>query len=120
MHADAMTKVEERWLSRVKEWRAEGGSAYAFAKARHFAPGTLQWWAERLEYRGLVGPKALPTRSSRSIVNEVANLVRVEREPPREGARELVGIDILTGRVIVEHGFDAALLREVVAALRAS
>lgn len=43
-----MTETEKKWAERVKEWKAGGQTAKAFAHGRDFKPSTLTYWAYRL------------------------------------------------------------------------
>jgi transposase len=93
--ADART-----WTKRVAEWRSSGQTADAFSAGRGFAPGTLRWWASRLERRK-------------------AGFIRVVRDiaptPERDAAIE---IEIGGVRVLVRAGFDRDALAKVLDVVR--
>lgn len=85
--------VERR--QEVDGWRASGLSAVAYAAGRGYSAGTLRIWAADL---ALEEPK----------------FVRLELATPQPA--ELT-VEIAGARVLLRRGFDAALLRDVVAAL---
>jgi hypothetical protein len=94
--ADAKT-----WAKRVAAWRASGLSRDEFAARAGCTPASLKWWAWRLG-------------------RESTALVRVVRERPVKiiAASVPIVIEVRSARVIVAPGFDAASLRDVLAALR--
>ena len=78
-----------------------------FARREGYSPSTLAWWATELRRRG-----EAPGRTS-----TVPTLVRVvPRSAPPAAALVL---EVGRVRISVARGFDAALLRDVVAALEA-
>ena len=93
--------TEQRWLERIRAWRASGLTADEFAAGRDFAAGTLRWWSSRL---GRI---------------ETPRFVRVV---PRAAARPVaeapeITIEVGAARIRVGGEFDAALLARVVRAL---
>ncbi len=44
-----MTATEAKWAARVRDWRASGKSAEAFAVGQAFESSTLRYWASRLK-----------------------------------------------------------------------
>ena len=107
-----MTATEAKWSERVREWRASGKTAEEFASGFEFEASTLRYWASRLKAQ-------VPTSESPPAI------VRVRRTPRRaasvvgEGDTADSSVEVVIGgaRVVVRRGFDAELLREVVAAL---
>jgi hypothetical protein len=90
------------WARRVRRWRASGLTATEFASREGYRPATLRWWSWRLgrdEHR--------PT-----FVDATAMLVPTT---PATNALEIVIRESV--RIRVSAGFDATLLRDVVAAL---
>lgn len=77
----------------VQAWRASGESALRFARANGVALNSLKRWAD-----------AVP---------EAQRFVRLEVAP----AAATIAVQIGGARVVVEKGFDRALLRAVVEAL---
>lgn len=100
----------EEWSERVRAWRESGATAAEFAEARGYRPKALEWWAGELvrRERAKVTTKKVP-------------MARVEVIPREQSIRKEVAMEIVVGRarVVVERGFDASLLREVVEALGA-
>ena len=90
------------WAKRVKRWRASGLTAREFAARECCNRRTLAWWSSRLG------------REERPAFVEVTGLVDATQ---REAMLEVVVRDGV--RVRVARGFDAELLRSVVAALEA-
>lgn len=96
-----MAKRSE-WARRVRRWRASGLTARAFAEREGCNARTLRWWASTLRGDG----------------SAAATFVDVTELVTRPGPTlEVVVREAVTIRV--GPGFDAALLREVVAALEA-
>ena len=102
MNAARASRAE--WVQRVRAWRSSGQSAELFAEGKGYAPGTLKWWSYRL------GAEA-----------EAPRFLQVVRGEPKAPARPAVEVELLVevgpARMRLGRGFDAALLREVVAAL---
>jgi acetyl esterase/lipase len=100
-----MTPTETKWAARVQEWRAGDKTAEEFAAGQAYQPSTLKFWASKLKSSASSAPA--PTVP-------IARVVRRRGRPEGAGAIEV----ILGGaRVVVRHGFDAVLLREIAAAL---
>jgi transposase len=103
-----MTKsTEAKWQSRVAEWRASGDTAEAFALGKGYEASTLRFWSSQLRRKGVgVVAGAEPT----------VTMARVVRARSSAG---VAGVTVMVGRasVVVTRGFDAELLREVIAAL---
>ena len=110
-----MTETEAKWKERVTSWRASGKTAEAFSADADYEASTLRYWASRLKEE----PKASP--SAKAPV-AMARVFRSERRPSsdeaqrRDSASELTVV-IGSVRIAVGRGFDAVVLREVVAAL---
>jgi hypothetical protein len=90
-----MTRATRReWAERVRRWRASGEPARLFAEREGFNAGTLRWWSSKLDRPKFVDATSLLVASASSLDLEIGRV-----------------------RVRVTHGFDAELLRAVVAAL---
>lgn len=103
-----MTPTAAKWDERVRDWRASGKTADAFAAGREFEPATLRYWASRLKTMAVAKP-----------TTPMARVVRVRsRDHHAASSSEL---EVIAGgaRIVVRHGFDAELLRQVTAALGA-
>jgi hypothetical protein len=102
-----------KWTERVRAWRASGKSAEAFAADQDFQASTLRFWASRLK------AQAAELKPSTSSPVAMARVVRQQARPATASIETGAELAIVIGgaRVTVSRGFDAALLREVVAAL---
>lgn len=114
-----MTTTEAKWTDRVREWRESGKSAEAFAEGRQFEASTLRYWASRLKRSApTTTPDSAPAAPKPTVT--MARVVRRRRgRPAVAGAAVPTELAIAIGdaRIVVGHGFDAELLRAVVAAL---
>lgn len=108
-----MKTTEAKWASRVAGWRDSGETAEAFAAGKGYQPTTLKWHAWRLRQR--TAPKLGGSRSNDPSAFAMAKVVRVG---PRPAAT--IAVTVGAARIEVTAGFDASLLRAVVASLGAS
>jgi hypothetical protein len=101
-----MTTTESKWAARVEAWRSSEKTAEEFASGQGFEPSTLRYWASRLR----AAARKRPTPA-----------VRMARVVRPEGTQDAKSVEVIVGnaRIAVMRGFDAELLREVVAALGA-
>jgi len=95
-----MRATRAQWAERVRRWRASGRTAREFAAREGLHPRTLQWWSSALRR----APKP-PAFIELSVPVAPTTPARIE-VVVREGVR-----------IVVSGGFDAELLRQVVAAL---
>jgi len=103
-----MTKpTEAKWQSRVADWRASGETAEAFAVGKGYEASTLRFWSSQLRRKGS------------GVVAAVGPMVTMARVVRARSAADGAGVTVTVGRasVVVTRGFDAELLREVIAAL---
>jgi hypothetical protein len=125
-----MTETETKWSERVREWKASGQTAKAFALGREFKPPTLTYWAFRLRHVSSQQPTAA-TAAERPMRSGTASQVRVlrvlpsrihEQSPTAEGtvgvgaSAATLMITVGAARIEVRSGFDPALLTEVIEA----
>lgn len=97
------------WRRRVRQWRASGESSGAFAATIGCNPRTLTWWASRL--RRAPRPREAPF----DLVRVVTGPVEPTEETPVGSPVEVI---LSGGRVLrVRRGFEAAVLRAVIATL---
>jgi hypothetical protein len=99
-----------QWERRVAQWKRSGLTAEVFAAQQGFNVHTFRGWSSALQR-----PTAHATETG------FVRLVAIDSA--RVQAAEPVTIDVVltSGRIVrVRRGFDAALLRDVVAALEAS
>jgi hypothetical protein len=97
----------EVWKERVEAWKASGKSAVEFATGQAFAATTLQRWA--YTFRGA------KKKTTSGAAAGLTILPAVRRGAAAGGGH--VAIEAGGVRVLVEPGFDAKLLREVIFAL---
>ena len=126
-----MTETETKWSERVREWKASGQTAKAFALGREFKPSTLTYWAFRLRQVAAEQPTAATSveRPMRSGTASPVRMVgvrptRIHGQSPTAGDAVGVGASAATlvitvgaARIEVRSGFDHALLTEVIEAL---
>lgn len=89
------------WAERVRAWRESGQSAPEFAEGKGYSEKLLRWWGSELARRERQKPRV--------------QMARVVRVPP---ASVPLTVAIGAARIEVRAGFDRALLRDVVDALR--
>lgn len=99
------------WEQRVAQWKKSGQTAEVFAARRGLNPGTLRWWSSTLQRPAArEGAHAAEAGFARVVPVDIATA------PPAEPAA--LEVVLPSGRVVrVRPGFDAALLRDLLAAL---
>jgi len=112
-----MTKTDEKWLERVRQWKASGRTVEAFADGQPFKASTLKWRAAQLRRAAEGGER----HGKGHVVNGSIRLARVvsrarESAPGPGGG---VVVEVSGARVSVSRGFDAELFSAVVRALGA-
>lgn len=111
-----------RWGELVESWAKSGQSGRAFADEHGVAECSLRWWKAELARRARNEPARRspgPGRKGRRVV-ALARVVREGEAPPSptvDTANASIVIAVGAARIVVEHDFDAQLLRAVVAAL---
>jgi transposase-like protein len=96
-------RKEQQWRRWIEGWRASGLSVRAFCLRHGLAQPSFYAWRRELQRREAERPAFVPV------------CVVAENEPARAGGVEVV---LRGGRTVrVGPGFDAATLRQVVAAL---
>jgi hypothetical protein len=112
-------ETEAVWAERVEQWRGSGKTAPEFAADKPYASSTLQWAASRLRQTGRGGRKRRIARAGRTpdAGIELTKVVR-RRERVAVTAAEDMVLEVAGARIAVRRGFDAALLCDVVQALR--
>ena len=94
-----MRSTAAEWTERVRVWGESGRTAEEFARGKGFSGRLLRWWAWEFKRRS----RRTPT----------VKMARVVAKPP-EGRMTLV---VSGASIVVERGFDAELLRNIVLAL---
>lgn len=112
-----MRKPKVDWKSRVAAWQASGKTAGEFGRERGWNVGSLQAWAWRLsattERTSAAGSNRATSGEAEAVMPRMALVTATATStPPRAMVVEVHG-----ARLVVERGFDAELLREVVRAL---
>ncbi len=112
-----MTKTDEKWVERVRQWKESGDTAEAFAVGQPFKASTLKWRAAGLrraaESSGRYGKGRAADGSIR--------LARVVSRPRHSASGQSGGVvvEVSGARISLSRGFDAELLTDVVRALGA-
>jgi hypothetical protein len=92
--------TRENWARHIQGWRASGLLAKDYARRERLNVSTLRWWSSRLRHEGTTLPAFV----------ELA----VNQPAPSDFIEVAIGERV---RVHIRRGFDAELLRQVVAAL---
>lgn len=87
-------RTKEERARIVEAWRASGDSGFCFARANGVALNSLKRWA--------------------SAIPQEQRFIRLEIAAP---TATMIAVQVGAARVLVESGFDRALLRAVVEAL---
>lgn len=117
-----MTDTEAKWAERIREWRESGKTAEVFAEGKQFEGSTLRYWSSRLKTKPASqheGSSVVPAGSEPKKRVAMARVVRgrLKRDSARVAAGSELAITVGSATIRVLEGFDAKLLREVVAAL---
>jgi hypothetical protein len=110
-------KSAAQWGELVSAWEASGITADVFASKHGIAGSSLRWWKTELARRSRHEPPRRPPRRPTATTASSVALARVVRPTEATGGR--CGVCVLAGdaRIVVEPGFDARLLRDVISAL---
>jgi hypothetical protein len=108
-----------KWSELVSAWEASGQSARSFAERQGVSEASLRWWKGELARRSRrEPPRRSPGPGRRRAHVALAKVVREGEEAPSSAAiTPAVVITIGPARILVEHDFDAPLLRAIVRAL---
>jgi transposase len=99
-----------QWERRVAQWKRSGLTAKVFAAQQGFNVHTFRGWSSSLQR---------PT--ARAVEPGFVRLVAVGSTSVQPAESATIDVVLTSGRIVrVRAGFDAALLRDVVAALEAS
>lgn len=108
------TRTREKWAERIREWRASGLTAEAFAEGKEYAASGLRWAASRLKSEESARPMRRSRASGRPRASAPRFLpLRVSATPAAEVVVEVEG-----ARIRVRRGADLALVGDVVRALQ--
>jgi hypothetical protein len=89
------------WAARVRAWHESGQPAKVFAEGKGYPSHLLQWWGSELARREGDKPP-----------------MRLARVVPVHAPSATLTVGIGGARIELRAGFDRALLREVIDALR--
>jgi len=113
-----MTKTDEKWVERIREWKESGKTAEDFTAGQPYKASTLKWRASELrrgaERAGQAGKGRAAPRSIR-----MARVVSRGRADVTAGLGGVV-VEVSGARIALSRGFDAELLSAVVRALGAA
>jgi transposase len=113
-----MTKhAREKWAERVREWRASGLTAEAFAEGKDYAASGLRWAASRLKSE----ESGRSTRRRRAGERSTPRASAPRFLPLRVGSTPVAGevvVEVDGARIRVHRGVDLALVGDVVRALQ--
>jgi hypothetical protein len=109
-----------KWAELVSAWETSDQPARSFAEQHGVAEASLRWWKGELARRSRREPARRspgPGRNRDHVA--LAKVVREGEQVPRSTERVAASVVIAIGsaRIVVEHDFDARLLRAVVHAL---
>jgi len=109
-----------KWSELVSALEASGQSARSFAEREGVSEASLRWWKGELARRSRSEPpRRSPGPGRHRAQVALAKVVREGEEAPSstEAVTPSVVITIGPARILVEHDFDAPLLRAIVRAL---
>lgn len=87
------------WAERVQAWKDSGLTPADFAHSRGLNPSTLSWWITRLKRE------------------PAPHFVQLLPRPATKVASRPLLVEVGAARIVVEQGFDPALLSAVVSAI---
>ncbi len=112
-----MTETDEKWLERIRLWKASGQTAEAFAIGQPFKASTLKWRAAQL--RRAAEDARSGKGHARNGAIRLARVVSRSRDSASGQSGGVVVVEVSGARISLSRGFDAELLTDVVRALGA-
>ncbi len=112
-----MTKTDEKWLERVRQWKESGQTAEAFAVGQPFKASTLKWRAAELRRAAEGGVRYGKGHAVKGSIRLARVVTRARDSAPKQGGG--VVVEVSGARISLSRGFDAELLTDVVRALGA-
>ncbi len=112
-----MTKTDEKWLERVRQWKESGQTAEAFAVGQPFKASTLKWRAAELRRAAEGGERYGKGHAVKGSIRLARVVSRARDRAPTHGGG--VVVEVSGARISLSRGFDAELLTDVVRALGA-
>jgi len=113
-----MTKTDEKWVERVRQWKESGQTAEAFAVGQPFKASTLKWRAAGLRRAAEGGERYGKGRAVNGSIRLARVVSRAPNSAPGQGGG--VVVEVSGARISLSRGFDAKLLADVVRALGAA
>jgi hypothetical protein len=111
-----MTKTDEKWLERIRLWKASGQTAEAFADGQPFKASTLKWRAAELRRAAEGGERYGKGHAVKGSIRLARVVSRACATAPTQGGGGVV-VEVSGARISLSRGFDAELLTDVVRAL---
>jgi hypothetical protein len=110
-----MTKTDEKWLERIRLWKASGETAEAFAVGQPFKASTLKWRAAELRRAAEGSERYGKGHAVKGSIRLARVVSRARDGAPTQGGG--VVVEVSGARISLSRGFDAELLTDVVRAL---
>src|SRR6266545_4617279 len=111
-----MTKTDEKWVERVRQWKGSGKTAEEFAIGQPFKASTLEWKASELRRASERAGGEVKVVATASSVR-MARVVRRQSVEVARGLSNTVVVEVSGARISLGRGFDASLFQDVVRAL---
>ena len=112
-----MTKTDEKWLERIRLWKASGQTAEEFAVGQPFKASTLKWRAAELRRAAEGDERYGKGHAVKGSIRLARVVSRACTTAPTQGGG--VVVEMSGARISLSRGFDAELLTDVVRALGA-
>lgn len=112
-----MTKTDEKWLERIRLWKASGQTAEEFAVGQPFKASTLKWRAAEVRRAAEGGERYGKGHAVKGSIRLARVVSRARATVPTQGGG--VVVEMSGARISLSRGFDAELLIDVVRALGA-
>jgi len=109
-----MTKTDEKWAERIREWKESGKTAEEFTAGQPYKASTLKWRAAELRRSAEGGGRYGKGRTARGSIRMARVVSRGRANTPRIGGS--VVVEVSGVRIALSRGFDAELRSEVVRA----
>jgi transposase len=113
-------QTREKWAERVREWRASGVTAEAFAEGKEYQASSLRWADSQLKGPQTSKPAGQRRTGDTSTAGKGTRAPRflpVRLATPRMAAPDVV-VEVGGARIRVGRGADLALVGDVVRALQ--
>jgi len=112
-----MTKTDEKWVERIRQWKESGRTAEEFTLGKPYKASTLKWRAADLRRQAAGSSRYGKARASATPIR-MARVVSRGRASVAVPSVGLV-VEMSGARISLSRGFDAELLADVVRVLAA-